>query len=206
MKRRPSNLLRIGLLLLVVGLSGSILPSPVRAQELSLGSEMPMLDQRLPTANQGQKSLSQLAGRQGTVVVFWSNQCPWVDRYEQRLLDLASTYQPKGFQFVLVNSNDPNAFPQESAQVSKDQGYEMPYLLDATSELARAFGASRAPHVFVFGSDHALQYVGAIDDSPGDPGNVTQEYLKKALDAVAAGEQVPRGQTKAFGCMLRLAN
>lgn len=165
-----------------------------------------MPDQTLPRAGGGQGSLADLAGSTGTVVLFWSNQCPWVDKYEDRVLALYDQYSGQGISFVLVNSNDPSAFPRESAQASAERGYTMPYLMDARSALARAFGASRAPHVFVFDADRSLVYVGTIDDSPGDPGNVQNTYLADALGALVGGGQIPVAKTKAFGCTIKFSN
>ena len=181
------------------------LPAAAQSGGLSVGAALPMESERFTTAEGGQASLSGLAGSTGTVVLFWSNQCPWVDKYEQRVQDLASSYRSKGFSFVLVNSNDPTAFPKESREASQQRGYQMTYLMDPDSRLARAFGATRTPQVFVFDADNTLSYVGAIDDSPGDPGNVTENHLKAALDAVSQGGEVSSPETKPFGCMVKFS-
>ena len=177
-----------------------------QSQELPLGSSMPMADQAMPQADGSQASLSSLAGTTGTVVIFWSNQCPWVDKYEGRVKALHNDYSGQSINFVLVNSNDASAFPQESAQVSAEAGYAMPYLMDKSSVLANAFGASRAPHVYVFDGDQSLVYVGTIDDSPGDPGNVKNTYLADALSALVSGDAIPVAKTKAFGCTIKFAS
>ena len=182
------------------------LPAAAQSGGLSVGAEMPMKSERLSTAEGGQASLSGLAGNRGTVVVFWSNQCPWVDKYEKRVQDLASSYGSKGYSFVLVNPNDPSAFPKESREASQKKGYQMPYLMDTESRLARAFGATRTPQVFVFNADDVLSYTGTIDDSPGDPGNVNEDYLKEALDAVSQGAEVSTSSTKPYGCMIKFSN
>jgi thiol-disulfide isomerase/thioredoxin len=195
---------RLGIVgcLLLFGVGGAA----AQSQEIPLGTTMPMADQALPQASGSQASLSGLAGSAGTVVLFWSNQCPWTDKYEGRMEALYDEYNPQGISFVLVNSNDASAFPQESAQSSAEQGHPMPYLMDKSSALANAFGASRAPHVFVFDADQSLVYVGTIDDSPGDPGNVQNTYLADALAALVGGEAIPVAKTKAFGCTIKYAS
>jgi hypothetical protein len=175
-------------------------------QEIPLGTSMPMADEAMPRAEGGQATLSSLAGSTGTVVIFWSNQCPWTDKYEDRVMGLHDAYQGQNLRFVLVNSNDEAAFPQESAASSAEQGYPMPYLMDKSSALANAFGASRAPHVFVFDADRSLVYAGTIDDSPGDPGNVKSTYLDDALSALVSGQPIPVAKTKAFGCTIKFAS
>ena len=177
--------------------------------EIPLGSPMPGNDTALLDQNGQQVTLANLAGSKATVIVFWSNRCPWTAKYEDRVRKLHSELGGSGTgnTFILVNSNDGTAFPEESAQESvkylnehKIAGF---YLTDSRSMLARAFGATRTPHVFVFDSNATLVYVGAVDDSPGDAERVQKEYLRDALTAIGAGRQVASPQTKAFGCMIR---
>lgn len=178
-------------------------------EEIPLGSEMPATAVQLNRVTGGQASLGGLQGSAATVVVFWSNQCPWVEKYEQRFTALANDYSGRGVNFVLINSNDSDAYPQEAASSSAERfnsaGYPtgLNYLDDPSSEVATAFGAQRTPHVFVFDAEESLVYVGTIDDSPGDPGNVKESYLKQALDAVVGGSSVPVPKTKAFGCTIK---
>lgn len=191
----------------------SICTLPVQAQspeEIPLGSEMPATQAQLSRAGGGQATLASLQGSQGTVVVFWSNQCPWVEKYADRLAALVNDFSGRGVGFVLINSNDPSAYPQESAQQSAQRASGYPsalaYLSDSDSDVASAFGAQRTPHVFVFDANDMLVYVGTIDDSPGDAGNVTEPYLRRALDALVAGNSIPVPRTKAFGCTIKYSN
>lgn len=180
-------------------------PALAQNEELPLGSDMPMSNEALPRAGGGELTLSDAQGSNGTVVVFWSNNCPWVDKYEDRFFDLVEGYGSQGIGFVLINSNDATAFPKESLDESATRAgkYPAPYVRDPGSRIARAFGAARTPHVFVFDGDGALAYVGTLDDSPGDPGNVQNRYLADALDAVVAGDPVATSRTKAFGCTIK---
>lgn len=152
--------------------------------------------------------LANAAGAAGTVVIFWSNQCPWVDRYDGRVQDLIDRFQGEGIAFVLVNANDATAFPQESMDVSREQAdrYDATYVRDDDASLARVLGASRTPHVFVYDADRTLVYTGAIDDSPSDAGSVSETYLADALAALTGGGAVPVAQTEAFGCTIKFPN
>ena len=183
------------------------MPAMAQPAELPLGSPLP--DQSLQNAAGGSSTIQALAGPKGTVIAFWSNKCPWVDKYGDRMKALIDTYGGQGVSFILVNSNDPASFPQESAAESQkwaqSQGYNVTYLIDPDGSFATAVGASRAPHIFGFDGNLNLAYVGTIDDSPGDPGNVGKTYLKDALDAIAQGSAVSVSKTKAFGCMLKTA-
>ena len=186
-----------------------VLSSPLLAsgQELPLGSKIPLRDQPLQDATGAQRNLAGVKGEAGTVVVFWSNQCPWVDRYEERVLELAASYETKGFGFALVNSNDPSAFPQESLEESqkraRDRGYTISYFTDEGARLASAFGAERTPQVYVFDRNDNLVYTGSVDDSPSDPAGTQKTHLQDALDNILAGEDVGAPETKAFGCTIK---
>lgn len=189
-----------------------VMPRGVEAQpeQLPLGSSLPSVDGPIQRVDGTGVDLSALTGSKATVFLFWSNQCPWVDKYEDRVQELVETFQGNGVQFVLVNSNDASAFPKESMKASQARaesaGYTATYVKDPSGALANALGASRTPHAFVFDSTNALVYAGTIDDSPGDPSNVSKPYLQNAIQAVVSGSEVPVADTKAFGCMIKLPN
>lgn len=168
-------------------------------------------DAPVVTTERDTVSLRSLSGTSATVLIFWSNQCPWVDRYEARIRDLADRFAGDGVQFVLVNSNDPSAYPEESVEKNAERAAftsrSIPYVSDASGRVANAINASRAPHAFVFDhtSGDGLVYQGAIDDSPAAADNVENAYLQSVVDAVLAGMDVPVAETKAFGCTLKLS-
>ena len=184
-----------------------VLNAQAQADELAPGTKMPLIDHILVDIDGAQRALAGVKGTKGTVVAFWSNDCPWVTKYEERFLELARAYRAQGFGFVVVNANDAVAFPKEAAaegqKRARAEDYPMPYLVDNGSQLATAFGASRTPHVYLFDADDTLVYVGTIDDSPGDPDNVSEHYLRDALDAVGAGSPVPVARKPAFGCTIK---
>lgn len=173
------------------------------AQQLTLRSKMPAIEQIVIGIDGSNTSLNAHRGNKGTVVVFWSNECPWASKVEDRLVALQREFAPKGFSFVLVNSNDAKAFPKEAIEEARKRGYPMTYIVDTGSRVAKAFGAARTPEVFVFSANDELVYSGTIDDSPGDPNNVKQRYLHQALTQVLNGQPVNVPQTKAFGCTIR---
>lgn len=177
-----------------------------QAQGIALGGQMPVIDYVAVNANGGEASLGGLKGSAGTAVVFWSNQCPWVDKYQDRVRALVGDFGGRGVSFVFVNSNDAAAYPQESAAASANRVSGAAYLMDADSQIARAFGAERTPQVYLFDASGALVYVGSVDDSPGDPANVQKSYLRDALTALAGGSPVAVPETKAFGCMIKFKN
>ena len=168
-------------------------PIPLAGQEFNVGSSMSTLDQ--------------IAGPAGLVVVFWSNACPWTERYTPRLGDLVGTYVPAGIGMVLVNSNDPAQNERESAVATREwqaqSGVSTPYLSDPDGALAAAFGARNAPHAFFFGPDGTLMYDGAIDDSPAAADRVQVPYLAQAMDQSIAGMAIEVQRTQSFGCSIK---
>jgi thiol-disulfide isomerase/thioredoxin len=171
---------------------------------------MPAPDVPLTRVDGSSATASDLMGASATVFVFWSNQCPWVDRYEDRIQSVASDFRGEGVRFVLVNANDATTFPKENLEASRERAdaadYDVTYVRDDDARLAEALGASRTPHVFVFDDANTLVYAGAVDDSPASADNVEKPYLRNALQAVTSGESVSVADTKAFGCTLKSPN
>lgn len=177
------------------------------AQGLAYGEALPMADDAFDAADGARTSLAASAGEAGLVVVFWSNACPWTDRYAPRLADLAARYTPAGVGFVLVNANDPAQSDRESATASREwaagAGLVMPYLADPAGGLADAFGVTSAPHAFFFDAALTLRYEGSLDDSPASADRVRVPYLAQAMDQSVAALPIEIQRTQAFGCALK---
>jgi len=139
--------------------------------------------------------------------VFTCNHCPWAKAWETRIVELGNTYRKKGIGVIAINSNDPDAYPEDSfAEMqtrAKQRKIAYPYVVDASSNVARAFGASHTPEAFVFDASGKLVYHGGIDDNAKEPNKVTQRWLRDALSAVSAGKPVAMAETKAFGCGIK---
>jgi len=147
-------------------------------------------------------SLARHAGAKAYVVVFTCNHCPVAKEYEDKLIDIAKTYQPKGVTFLAVNPNPADVvaedgFP-EMQERAKEKGYPYPYLYDETQEVARAYGAKVTPHIFVVAPDRKVLYEGAVDNRHKEP-----HYLTDALDAILAGKKVEADNTAEFGCSVK---
>ncbi len=195
-----SRFCRVGLLVtLVMGVVGGT----AKAQTPKApGTSLSSVQVSLQRVNGTSVSPTELAGPQGTVFLFWSTQCPWVDRYETRVQSLVSEYQEEGIRFVLVNSNADESLDAIRRQ-AEEEGEDATYVRDPKSEFARALGATRTPHAFVFDSNQTLVYVGAIDDSPGSEGRAQETYVRSALEAMKAGADLSTNQQKAFGCRIQ---
>lgn len=185
-----------------------LVASPASAQEaLEIGSDLPLGDRAMTKVGGGTTTFDQAMGSRGLAVIFWCNTCPWVKKYEDRVLALANEYMPAGVGFIAVNANDPVAFPDDNFQAMTQQAgagdYPFPYVVDDGSEAALAFGATRTPQVFLFDAAGSLVYEGTVDDSPSDPGLVEEPYFENALDELIADIPITVQKTKAFGCTIK---
>lgn len=187
--------------LMTVVLAGS-------AMALGLGDGIPMSNVKMKNVDGREVSIADVKGAKGTLVVFTCNHCPYVKAWEERLTILGNASGGMGIGAIFVNSNDPAKYPEDGLVEMKARarklGLELPYVVDATSDVARAFGASKTPEVYLFDAAGKLVYQGTVDDNAEKPEAVTKLYLKEALGAVAAGKVPAVQQTKALGCSIKL--
>jgi peroxiredoxin len=166
-----------------------------------------MADTKLKSVSGKEVAFTDVAGKKGTLVVFTCNHCPWAKMWEERIAALGNAATKKGIGVIAINANDPAAYPEDSYEEmiarAKKLGIKYPYAVDATSDVARAYGAARTPEAFLFDAKGKLVYHGAIDDNAKEPKAVKEAYLRKAVDAVVAGKPVPMAETKAMGCGIK---
>jgi peroxiredoxin len=171
------------------------------AQGLAVGSAVENfalldLDGRMQT-------LGQLKGRNGTVVVFLSAQCPVVKAYKDRINQIAAEAGAKGINFIGINSNATESLKWVKSNTSKFD-YRFPILIDKNNKLADSLDARTAPEVFFIDRDNTLLYRGAIDNDYSGR-NVTESLLTSALDASLAGRPIAKTTAPPFGCTIRRA-
>lgn len=182
-----------------------VFAGPVLA--LELGDTAPKIDVEMKNVDGNQLAIQDIKGEKGTLVIFTCNSCPWVKAWEDRIAEIGNTFQHKEIGVIAINSNDPDRNSEDSfsmmQQRAEKKGFTFPYVMDATSDIARAFGATRTPEAFLFNSEGKLVYHGTIDDNARNPEEVEETYLKDALNAVVAGNEVPTPETKALGCTIK---
>ena len=179
------------------------------AKELDLGSILPLGDIKMADISGKDVSLNDAKGKNGLLVIFSCNTCPWVIAWEDRYVELADTYKDKGVGIVAINSNETkfeNVDSMEEMQEhAQENGYNFYYTMDKKSNLARAFGATRTPHIYLFDKKDKLVYRGAIDDNARKPDKVENTYLADAIDNMLAGSAIDPAATKALGCAIKFA-
>jgi peroxiredoxin len=145
-------------------------------------------------------------GAAATVVVFTCNHCPYALAWQDRIAQAARDYADRGVRFLAINSNDAERYPRDSYEAMQKrvaaEDWPLPYLHDATQEVARDYGAQTTPDVFVLDAGRRLRYRGAPDSDHDDPSQEAA-WLRQALDAVLGGHDPSPAETRPVGCSIK---
>jgi hypothetical protein len=189
-------------------LAATLAAGAALADGIAIGDPAPMRDAVMKSVSGKDVTIAASAGKKGTLVIFICNHCPYVKAWQGRIAAIGNAAMGSGVGVIAINSNDPSAYPEddfaEMRSRAKKVGYRFTYAMDATSDVARAFGAARTPEAFLFDASGKLVYHGAVDDNAQDEAKVEHRWLREAVDAVAAGTAVPTAETKAMGCGVKL--
>lgn len=199
---------------LCFGLLTSLSAQSWSDNELAIGDKAPSSDMKMMNIDGQEWSLVDMAGENGILVIFSCNTCPFVvgregksEGWEDRYNPLASFARAKGIGTVLVNSNEAKRKGDDSLTEMKkhavDEGYVMPYVVDANHKLADAFGARTTPHVYLFDGEFRLVYRGAIDDNVNDASEVENRYVEDAITRLVSDKKIKPDVTKAIGCSIK---
>ena len=154
------------------------------------------------------KSIHEIKGKRGTVVMFICNHCPFVKHVNEELVRLANDYTVTGFGFVAISSNDVENYPQDHPdrmlEVAEEENYPFPYLYDETQEVAKAYDAACTPDFYVFDENLELFYRGQLDDSrPKNGIPLSGRSIREALDDILNNRDVPKIQKPSIGCNIK---
>ena len=174
---------------------------------LDLGTQAPDFS-LLDTVSDQIFSLETSKGKNGTVIAFICNHCPFVIHVNPEISKMAKEYQSKGIGFIAISSNDVINYPQDAPHHMKknaeEAGYTFPYLYDETQEVALAYHAACTPDFYLFNSELKLVYRGQLDDSrPGNGIPVTGTSLRNAMDALLNGKKINTQQKPSIGCNIK---
>jgi thiol-disulfide isomerase/thioredoxin len=148
----------------------------------------------------------------GLLVMFVCVHCPYVKHVEEQLARIGEDYAGR-IGIVAISSNDLETYPQDGPVEMKKQaerlGWNFPYLLDESQEVARSYDAACTPDFFLFDAEMKLVYRGQLDSSRprrGDAGNdlpVNGEDLRRAMEDVIAGRTPSTDQRNSIGCNIK---
>jgi len=155
-------------------------------------------------------SMANYQHAQGFVIIFTCNHCPYSKMYEDRIIVLHNTYGPRGYPVIAINPNDAERQPMDSYEAMKiraqKKGFPFPYLVDATQEISKTYGAKYTPHVFLLNKEsngYKVAYIGAIDDNYRDAAKARKKYVEDAIEELLAGSSVSTPFTKGIGCSIK---
>lgn len=165
-------------------------------------------DFTLPGTDGREWSLQDVAGPNGTLIMFICNHCPYVQSVIDRIVRDATALQALGIGIAAISANDAVAYPQDSFENMKMEavkhGFTFPYLYDESQDVAKAYDAICTPDFFGFNADMALQYRGRLDASGRQAaGPDVKRELYEAMKQVAETGKGPEQQTASMGCSIK---
>lgn len=141
------------------------------------------------------------------VVFFTCNHCPYVTGSDESTRATAEAFADKGVQFVGINSNSANTYPDDDfdgmVARMKEHAFPWTYLHDESQEVALAYGALRTPHFYLFDADRKLCYTGRAVDQPKFADRVTERDLDRALEEITSGKEISVPLTNPVGCNVK---
>lgn len=172
---------------------------------LDIGQPAP--DFSLPATDGDIYSLSSFSDAKTLVIFFTCNHCPYVIGSDEITRKTAEKFLGKGVQFVGINSNSKNTYQEDSFENMKlrmdEYSFPWKYLYDGSQDVARAYGALRTPHFFVFNHDRKLIYTGRAIDNPKDSSKMTVNDLENALNEHLEGKPITTQVTNPIGCNVK---
>jgi len=165
----------------------------------------------LPGVDGKRHTLESACGKNGLLVMFICNHCPYVKAIRERIIRDAKELLQYGINSIAIMSNDPTDYADDSFEnmkkVAQEYRYPFPYVLDGTQQVAKDYGAVCTPDFFGFNSKLELQYRGRLDASRKEtaPADAARD-LFSAMVQVAQTGQGPREQIASIGCSIKWKN
>ncbi|KYC29329.1 conserved protein of unknown function [Sterolibacterium denitrificans] len=153
-------------------------------------------------------TLESARGPNGLLVMFICNHCPYVKAILPRLLRDTRELASLGIGSIAIMANDPGEYPEDSwdnmQRIARELNFSFPYVLDATQETARAYGAVCTPDFFGFNARLELQYRGRLDASRKEAADAdARRELFEAMKHVGETGRGPSGQIPSIGCSIK---
>lgn len=164
-------------------------------------------DFNLPNIDGNQISRDQIMGKNGLLVMFICNHCPYVKAILPRLISDVTELKMLGVNTVAIMSNDPTDYPEDSfvnmQTIAISLNFPFPYLLDGTQQTAKDYGAVCTPDFFGLNSKGELQYRGRFDESRKETAPNSTRDLFHAMKLVAETGMGPIDQVSSIGCSIK---
>ena len=174
---------------------------------IPIGGDMPKKEVKMTDVSGKEITMQQAAEKNGVLVMFISNSCPFVIKNEKRITEIAMFAKKNKVGVILLNSNEAYRTGEDSYDEMKNfyskNNLNCYYVLDKNSEIADAFDAKRTPECFLFDKNLKLVYHGAIDDNPSDETSVKRHHLKEAITEIESGNAVTVTESRSVGCQIK---
>ena len=161
----------------------------------------------LPNVDGKMVSLHASKGKNGLLVMFICNHCPYVKAILHRLINDVRELQMLGVNTVAIMSNDPSEYPEDSLDnmqiIAREMDFPFPYLLDASQQIAKNYGAACTPDFFGFNNQLQLQYRGRFDESRKEAAPNSSRDLFYAMKLIAETGAGPIKQVASIGCSIK---
>ena len=169
---------------------------------------LPAIDFSLPGVDATLWDLERCKGENGLLVMFICNHCPYVKSIRDRIVRDTNELKALGVNSVAIMSNDPKQYEEDSFEnmqkISQQYGFDFPYLLDETQQVAKAYGAVCTPDFFGYNTDLQLQYRGRLDESRKQSASEdVRRDLFEAMKQVAQTKSGPSEQVPSMGCSIK---
>ncbi len=164
----------------------------------------------LPGIDGKRYGLANARGKNGLLVMFICNHCPYVKSIRERLVRDTLELQQHGINSIAIMSNDVSEYAEDSFEnmklVAEQYRYPFPYVLDESQQVAKDYGAVCTPDFFGFNADLELQYRGRLDASRKELVQDAPRDLYAAMLQVAKTGQGPKEQIASMGCSIKWKN
>ena len=172
---------------------------------LPIGAAAPEF--HLPATDGKTYSQADFAHTRALVVFFTCNHCPFVLGSDETTRATVERFRNRGVAFIGINSNSEGTNPTDDFTHMKErmQQHRFPwvYARDKSQTVARAYGALRTPHFYVFDQERRLVYTGRGLDNPRNAAESTVNDLDRALEELLAGKPVSTPLTNPIGCNVK---
>lgn len=172
---------------------------------LQIGEKAP--DFNLPATDGNTYSLDSFSNAKLLVIFFTCNHCPYVIGSDEVTRKTAEHFMKQNVSFVGINSNSKNTYIEDSfdnmVKRMKDHNFPWVYLYDESQEVAKAYGALRTPHFFVFDESRKLIYTGRGVDNPRNTSEMTSNDLWNALEEYLSGKPISTPLANPIGCNVK---
>ena len=153
-------------------------------------------------------SLNDVKGKNGTLVMFICNHCPYVKAIIKNIVEDVKYLETLNIKSVAIMSNDVKNYPEDSFEnmiaFSKLNNFSFPYLFDETQKIAKDYGAVCTPDFFGYNSNLELQYRGRIRELKNlKPVIKGDSDLITAMKLIAKSGKGPKNQIPSMGCNIK---